>query len=89
MTTLRTSKSIYNSDVLYARVTFMGQQLFNVKIRDMHSLSQVIDWVRVQLFGFTGLVKLSLRNVTQGWLAEHWFNLTPAQRNISVQNVSN
>lgn len=71
-------KSITMGDVLYARVSFMGKQLFNIQLRDVSSLSQIFDWVRSQLGNLSGMVKISLRNASQGWTADHWCRLTTA-----------
>lgn len=74
-TTINNQKSINCSDTLFARVTLMDRQLFNVQLCEMASLSQVVNWVRGELSGMTGLVKISLRNVSQGWTTDHWCNL--------------
>ncbi len=70
--TLSSKKSINISDTLYARVSFMGQQLFNIQLNEMQSMSQIVTLVRERLSGVTGLVKISLRNASQGWTTDHW-----------------
>jgi len=72
----QTGKTICTNDILYARVSIMDRQLFNIRLSDMDSLAQVINWVKVKLSGFTGLVKISLRNASQGWSADHWCRLS-------------
>lgn len=81
----QTDKTIRTNDVLYARVTVMGRQLFNIRLSDMDSLTQVVNWVKVQLSGFTGLAKISLRNASQGWSADHWCRLSSAENCLASQ----
>ncbi len=81
----QTDKTIRTNDVLYARVTVMGRQLFNIRLSDMDSLTQVVNWVKVQLSGFTGLVKISLRNASQGWAADHWCRLSSTGHSLASQ----
>ncbi len=81
----QTDKTIRTNDVLYARVTVMGRQLFNIRLSDMDSFAQVVNWVKVQLSGFTGLVKISLRNASQGWSADHWCRMSSTEHSLASQ----
>lgn len=75
---LKNENSISFGDTLYARVTMMGRPVFNLQLCDIESFAQLMSRVRGQLSGISGLVKISLRNASQGWCADHWCNITPA-----------
>lgn len=69
---LNNEKSIAYGDTIYARVSYMGQQILNFQLSDSNSFSQIVERVRGQLKGISGLVKITLRNASQGWSSEHW-----------------
>lgn len=70
--TMNNQKSISVSDTLYVRAVYMGKQLFNLRICDVCSMSQALSRVREHLTGVSGLVKISLRNASQGWSTDRW-----------------
>ena len=72
ISTTFSKKTISTSDTLYVRVIYMGKQLLNVQLCQISSLSQAVNMVREYLGGVNGLVKISLRNASQGWSTEHW-----------------
>lgn len=56
-----------SNDIVFARATRMGRELFNLRLSGVASMESVLDLVRQDSAGLMGLVNLTVRNVTQGW----------------------
>lgn len=70
MMTTSSSRIISDGDVVFARVSYMGATVLNVRVDNMDSIVSVVDWVIRQLAGLSGLVKISLRNASRGWTSD-------------------
>lgn len=55
------------NDILFATATLHGRNIANIRMSGVISTSDIIARLR-QLFGdAAGMIKITLRNVTQGW----------------------
>ena len=59
------------TDVLFVTLTQNGRHLANVCICGASSMNDVVRRVRGAVPGAAGMTRLSLRNSTRGWSADH------------------
>lgn len=55
------------SDIIYATVCQHGRQVASIRISGLTTTQQVMAMARSAASGCLGLVRLTLRNGTQGW----------------------
>lgn len=60
-------KTFSINDVIFARVTMMGQELLNLRISGVTSMSALLQRIRHELGACIGMISLTVRNLSQGW----------------------
>lgn len=55
------------NDTIFARATVMGQEIVNLRLSGVCSMEALLRIVRQHVGAAIGLVKLTVRNMTQGW----------------------
>lgn len=55
------------NDTIFARATVMGQEIMNLKLSGVRSMDDLLRLIRQQVGVALGMVKLTVRNLTQGW----------------------
>lgn len=77
--------TINNSDIIFATVQQQGNTILSLKFSGITSMSQIIKSLSEKLGNKMGLIKLNIRNRTQGWVYQQSLYLrnstqvTPAQ----------
>lgn len=55
------------NDTIFARATVMGQEIMNLRLIGVNSMEALLRIIRQHAGAAIGLVKLTVRNLTQGW----------------------
>ncbi len=69
---------INTSDIIFATITQRGRQIGSFRLSGLESFAEIIRAVRRLSTGAIGLVTVTLRNGTQGWLHTRSIMLSPA-----------
>lgn len=77
--------TITTRDVLFATASQNGRNLANVRLSGHSSTSSVIAELRRMAGGALGLVRVTLRNATQGWSRVFTLYLRPESMQEGVQ----
>jgi hypothetical protein len=62
--------TINNTDIIFATVQQQGNTILSMQLSGITSISQIIKQLREKLSDKMGLIKLHIRNRTQGWAQE-------------------
>lgn len=65
------------NDIIFATATVRGAVTANLRLSGLRSMSEVINAVRRETDSFSGLITISLRNMTQGWTQQKSLYLSP------------
>ena len=63
--------SINSSDMLSGRLTSRGSNVYNFEISGVETLREVYSFLISQVDGISGVLKLQLRNRSQGWTNDY------------------
>lgn len=67
-------------DIIFATATKHGRQLANLKLSGMASLSELYTAIRRHIGSTTGLIEITLRNLSKGYSSRQaLFVATPAE----------
>ncbi|MCC8070979.1 MAG: hypothetical protein LIO90_04160 [Bacteroidales bacterium] len=77
--------AIKTTDILFATVKLRGKAVAQLTLSGMSSMADVVKFLRYKLQDMAGLVVLSLRNHTQGWLSEQALLLAAKPQPRGVQ----
>lgn len=69
------------NDIIFATATIRGAVAANLRLSGLRSMSEVINAVRREIGSFSGLITISLRNMTQGWTQQKSLYLSPVAIN--------
>ncbi len=58
------------NDIIFATATIRGKVAANLRLSGLASMSEVIRAVRGEIGSFSGLMTISLRNMSQGWVQQ-------------------
>lgn len=64
------------NDIIFATASIRGK-VTNLKLSGLMTMADVILAVKKEIGNVTGLLKISLRNMTQGWIREKSVYLSP------------
>ena len=64
------NKSINYGDTVYARLTVYGETIAEIRKNDASTVEEVIARLRAAATQYTGLTKIYIRNMTQGWAVQ-------------------
>lgn len=60
--------NVFNiNDVIFARVTMMGQELINLRLSGITSMKALLRRIKIELGAYIGMISLDIRNLSQGW----------------------
>ena len=62
--------TINYTDIIFATVKQQGNTILSMQFSGITSMAQIIRQLRDKLSGKMGLIKLHIRNCTQGWAQE-------------------
>lgn len=62
---------INTSDIIFASATIHGTIAVTLQLSGLHSVSEIIKAIRNEIGSFSGLLSLSVRNLSQGWARQH------------------
>lgn len=60
-------KNFGDNDTVFARATVMGQEVVNLRLSGVPSMEALLRIIRQHIGAAMGLVRLTVRNMTQGW----------------------
>ena len=63
--------SIDINDIIFASVSFHGTTLANIRLSGVTTFRDILAVIRREIGTLTGLLTISLRNMTQGWTGRH------------------
>lgn len=66
-----TKTSLHPTDLLQVTVQLGGKVLTTITLTGMGALSEVFQKVKSLLTAISGIVSVTLRNRTQGWITRH------------------
>ena len=69
------------NDIIFATATVRGAVAANLRLSGLRSMTEVINAIRHEIGSFTGIITISLRNMTQGWTQQKSLYLTPVAIN--------
>ena len=61
---------VNTTDIIFATVKQQGNTILSMQFSGITSMTQIIRQLREKLSGKIGLIKLHIRNRTQGWAQE-------------------
>ena len=72
--------TISNDDIIFATATQHGNQLVSLKLSGLNSFSELFAAIRRHIGATTGLIEISLRNLSKGYSSQRaLFVKTPAE----------
>ncbi len=60
-------KTIDRNDIVFATAKIFGTVSADIRLNGICSVDEAITAIKGEIGTFTGLVRISLRNATQGW----------------------
>ncbi len=71
-------KKITINDVIFATATIGGHIAANIRLSGLGSIAEVVRAVKNELGSFSGLLNITMRNMTQGWSHSKSVYLSPS-----------
>lgn len=65
------------NDIIFATARIRGAVAANIRLSGLRSMTEVINAIRNEIGYFSGLITITLRNMTQGWVQEKSLYLSP------------
>ncbi len=69
------------NDIIFATATVRGAVTANLRLSGLRSMADVINAIRREIGSASGLITISLRNMTQGWTQQKSLYLSPVAIN--------
>lgn len=76
--------TISSSDIIFATLTRHGQQIASYRFSGLTTMNQIISYIRRISALSPGLLKLSLRNHSQGWSHIKAINILPDRQPMQL-----
>ena len=71
-------------DIIFATATKHGHQLANLKLSGIASLTELLATIRRHLGATTGLIEISLRNLSKGYSSQQALCVTAPAEGIQL-----
>lgn len=65
------------NDIIFATATIQGRITANIKLSGLSSLADIISAIKRELGSFSGLLTITLRNISQGWTRQRSLYVAP------------
>ena len=76
--------TITTTDIVYATLTRNGRQIASYRISGLTSMPDIISYIRRISALAPGILKLQLRNRSQGWTHTHAIKINPTSTPIQL-----
>ncbi len=76
--------TISTEDIIFATATKHGHQLANLKLSGVASLTELMATIRRHLGATTGLIEISLRNLSRGYSSQQALFVTAPAEGIQL-----